>query len=232
MGAGASHAWAQPVQVKFMSGPYAGLPIAFGAYVGRYTGTLTSVPGKPTIDLYCIDYINDAHFGAVYAANVTNLGLAASLDKTRRNDTNIGAMADGAKALDIYRKAAWLTSYYKTTPMTSSGWGNLQAAIWELFNPGNPNGGSNANVVGTEAWWLKQVNSFYADKASWNTYEWGKFSVVTDRNSAGRRTGGFQEFITDAGVVPEPSTYVMVGTGLIFLGAMVRRRRQLRSSAA
>lgn len=231
MSVSASQAWAQE-KVKFMSGPYAGLPIAFGSYVGRYTGTLQARPGAPTIDLYCIDYINDAHFGKVYYANVTNLGNNAVLNKTRRNDGNLGPMADGADALDIYRKAAWLTSFYKTTPMTSSGWGNLQAAIWELFNPGNPNGGANANVVGTEAWWLKQVNTFYADQSSWNGYEWGKYSVITDSKAKGLKVGGFQEFITDVEIAPEPGTMVLLGTGLLAVAGMAVRRRKAQATAA
>jgi hypothetical protein len=207
-----------------MSGPYAGLPIAFDTYVGRYTATAQSRPGAPTIDIYCIDWVNAAHFGATWNANVTNLGGTPALTNTRRNDGNL------ASALVTYRKAAWLTSHYASTPMTSAGWGGLQAAIWELFNPGNPNGGSNPSTVGTEAWWLAQVNAFYANTTAWNAHEWGKYSVITDVVGRGRQTGGFQEFITigPPSAVPEPATIGLLGTGLVVLGGVAIRRRRAK----
>lgn len=190
---------AQPITIKYQSGPSTPAVGAFGYFVGPFTGTLLSNPTLPTIDLFCVDVLNAITWGKQWKANVTSLALT-SIENTRH----------GTSALDNYRKAAWLTTQFAVTHKEQ--WGGIQAAVWELLNPGKPNGGNG------EAYWLNQVNTFQTT-SGWSTYNWGQFYVLTPLEAAGKVVGhGTQEFITTSPfVTPEPGTLILVATGLVGL---------------
>jgi hypothetical protein len=200
--------------VKFMSSPPNPAVTAFGYYVGPFSGTLMSDPSKPTIDLFCLDVMNAVTWGQQWAAKFTNLGPGLNLTATRggsANETN-------------YKKAAWLITQYDTH--NTSYYAGIQSAIWNLFNPGTPNGGTNVNDSHTEAYWLAQANIF-ANSAAYNTFDYSRFTVVTDVNAAGKKVGGVQEFITRSHVTPEPETYLLMATGLIGVIGIVGLRGRL-----
>jgi hypothetical protein len=184
---------------------------AFGYYVGPFTGTLISDPTRPTIDLFCLDVMNQVQFGQKWTAVFTNLA-----------NGNLASTRHGAANVLNYKKAAWLTSQYAVT--STSQWGGIQAAVWNLFNPGNPNGGTNAGNTGHEAYWLAQANAF-ANSNAFNTFDYSRYTIVTDVNGIGQRVGGVQGFMTTT-VTPEPETYLLMGTGLLaLLGVAVARGR-------
>jgi hypothetical protein len=168
-----------------------------------------------------VDVLNQVTFGQEWRANFINLATG-DMSLTRQ----------GGAALDTYRKAAWLTDQY-AVQLAATGnrndWDGIQAAIWQIFNPGNPDGdANNANGGANESFWLNAAANF-SGSAEFGTYDYSRFTVVTDASVSGtgaqRLTGGTQEFLSTA-VVPEPSTYVLLASGLALVGGVARFRRR------
>ena len=100
--------------------------IAFGYYVGPYSGTLDSNP----VTFYCVDFANSVSFGQSWEANLTVIDGSSGLGNTRYGN------------LTLYQEAAWLTTQYATNP---NDYGDIQATIWQLLD-------ANAPLPSTNAW--------------------------------------------------------------------------------
>jgi hypothetical protein len=185
---------------------------AYGYYVGPFWGTVTSDPTRPKIDLYCVDVLNSISWGHNWSANFTNLG-SGDLSLTRHGNAKLAQ----------YQQAAYLASLFNTSGVTTTQWGGIQTAMWNLLNPGNPNGGTSTTNNTQEAYWLAQASTWYATGGA-NNFDFSKWTIVTDVNATGVVSGrGTQEFLT-TGITPEPETWVLMGTGvLLIVGFAVRR---------
>ena len=104
-----------------------------------------------------------------------------------------------------YRQAAYLASLFDTADHGQ--WGEIHSAIWAVTNPGmGPNPSPNPYLT------MSAPQSFTG--AGWY--------VVTPTNF---QSGGGQEFLMRTRVsVPEPSTLLLLGTGIVFF-CIARRRR-------
>lgn len=189
---------AAQTQVKLTG---AGHTVAFGVYVGPYKGQLGSGPGAPTVDLFCVDYMNHSSIGQVWNAKKGFIGAT---------NINISNARYGAttNALEKYRMAAWLTTQFATAPATQ--WGDIHATIWHLMTPGAPGYVPNSS-------WLSAAQNFYLTNS--NPHYYDQFMILSDvnmssPNGAGIRTAGVQEFIV---VTPEPGTMLLLGTGMVGL---------------
>jgi hypothetical protein len=186
---------------KFLNG---GTVTAFGFYVGPYNGVMGDPP-TPVV-LNCVDFFHDVVVGEVWTANLTNLGTGVGVGTTTRNSS-----------LQLYEEAAWLTTQYPVDPTTAAQKqtvADIQATMWDLFPIPS---GYGAPPTPTSNYWLTQA------QANYGSINYNDFWVVTavDKNNP----ASAQEFVIRTTTTPEPSTVVLLMTGLGLIALVAWRRR-------
>jgi hypothetical protein len=189
---------------RFDSGTYYSNPAAWGARVGPYRGTLLAVPGQPTVDIFCVDYLHTVSNGQSWNATYSNMGgsLLDTYGYARWGDVDI--------ARERYEVAALLAT--KFLPGNKSEWGAIHGAIWNLMSDGTAMYGS--ATVGGDAASQNLLSGAFADVSQGTDgIDPSDWLIISDADV------NRQEFITQ-NVVPEPETVILLVTGLLALGAV------------
>jgi hypothetical protein len=173
--------------------------------IGPYTATINGV----STSVICDDYDDDSYINETWTANVTTLG---SLGGTK--------WVDLGNSTNLYEEAAWLSLKLLSAGPDQAG--DIQFAIWALFDPNALNGLSASDQANVWCW---------IDDAQDQTFSSGEFANVLiytpNITDPIRCDGNYcqntppQEFIV---VTPEPSEIAFVLTGLLAVAIAVRRK--------
>jgi hypothetical protein len=158
-----------------------------------------AINGKPTA-MMCDDWVHGGAPGDTWQANFNNLGADSLLTELRFNQL--------PGALTLYREAGWLLLETKVTPQTQ--WTDINFAVWHVFDSAVP---------------LNQSANGWFDLAQQEALkgfpgvDFHQVGIYTPTNEYDTNPNDPQEFLT---IVPEPSTLVLLGSGIA--GLVARKR--------
>jgi hypothetical protein len=153
-----------------------------------------------SIAMVCMSFDRRVSVGQTWQVTVNSLTAAGVANALYGGQAN---------ALFKYQQAAFLYDQISLHPDSRA---DIQVAIWNIFNPA-----ITPDTAGSGAWLT------LAASQNFTGYDFSKFRILTPLDRSSR---GAQEMLT---TVPEPTTMLLLGTGLAAIGARFRKKRRTRA---
>jgi hypothetical protein len=182
----------------------AGSNVDSGVYVGPYTAQIT---GGGTIQFICDNFNTTVWLGINWNAVANNLTNPSFLSQVKL----AGSSTTGKSALQNYEAAAWLAEQIMANLSNSKTVGDMQYALWAIFSSSAKS--SPGFTSGAASWYNLAINGSYTTSEFANVTFW----TPNPLNAS-------QEYISIT-PTPEPSGLLLLGTGLIGLAGVLRRKR-------
>jgi PEP-CTERM motif len=187
-----------------------------GVYVGPYNFTLTSGGQSQQIQLICDDAASEVFAGESW--NVTTATFPTL--------TNI-KFPSGSQTQN-YEEIAWLVQQMYVNIGNAHTVGDIQWAIWDIFDGGvssnDPWGAVSSTDQANIQNWLTQAGL----SSNYSTGNYANIVIYTPvPGTQPKQFGSPQEYFglsTGTIATPEPGTLAMLGIGLFALGSLGRRK--------
>jgi hypothetical protein len=186
-----------------------------GAYVGPYNFTLTNGSQSQQLQLICDDAASEVYAGESWQFTTATLPSLTNVKFSGPNQTQ------------GYEEIAWLVQQMYANIGNAQTVGDIQWAIWDIFDPGVSSDDPWGQIGSTDQSNIQNWLSLAGLPSNYSAGNYSDIVIYTPvLGTQPQQFGGPQEYfgMNTPIPTPEPSTLLMLGLGLMALGWMARRK--------